>query len=163
MTHSHGAGGEHAHEALAFTTWLDFELAARQAEAIAAAMGRKRPGLRTIFQTNYAALAKDLSALDRDIQAIVSKHSSTPLMVSHPVYDYFAGRYGLNIRSVHWEPDEVPGDDQWVELKNILRTHPAQWMIWEGEPVSESVERLMSMGVSSIVFDPCGNVPNAFP
>ena len=56
MTHSHGAEGEHAHEALAFTTWLDFELAARQAEAIAAAMGRKRPELQKTFQNNYKAL-----------------------------------------------------------------------------------------------------------
>ena len=35
MTHSHGAEGEHAHEGLAFTTWLDLSLAAKQAEAIA--------------------------------------------------------------------------------------------------------------------------------
>ena len=39
MTHSHGTEGEHAHESLAFTTWLDLELAARQAKAIASAMG----------------------------------------------------------------------------------------------------------------------------
>ena len=39
VTHSHGPKGEHAHEALAFTTWLDFALAARQAEAIAVALG----------------------------------------------------------------------------------------------------------------------------
>lgn len=45
MTHSHGAEGKHAHESLAFTTWLDFTLAARQAEAIADVMGRKRPEL----------------------------------------------------------------------------------------------------------------------
>ncbi len=35
LTHSHGSEGEHAHESLAFTTWIDFILAARQAKAIA--------------------------------------------------------------------------------------------------------------------------------
>ena len=32
VTHSHGPGGEHAHEALAFTTWLDPMLAAARSE-----------------------------------------------------------------------------------------------------------------------------------
>ncbi|MGD2013191.1 MAG: zinc ABC transporter substrate-binding protein [Desulfobacterales bacterium] len=73
MTHSHGVEGQHAHEALAFTTWLDLTLAARQAEAVAAAMGRKRPELQKTFQNNFKALAKDLNALDQDIQAIVSQ------------------------------------------------------------------------------------------
>jgi zinc transport system substrate-binding protein len=159
MTHSHGAEGKHAHESLAFTTWLDFELAARQAEAIAAAMGRKRPELDDTFQMNYKALAEDLKRLDRDIQAVVSKNTATPLTVSHPVYDFFARRYGLNIVSVHWEPDQVPSDSQLREFKGILKQHPARWMIWEGEPVQASVDKLKTLGADSLVFDPCGNVP----
>ena len=160
MTHSHGGEGEHAHEALAFTTWLDFELAARQAEAIAAAMGRKRTELRDTFQMNYKALAEDLKALDREIQAIASKNTAAPLIVSHPVYDYFARRYGINIVSVHWEPDQVPRDDQLREFKQILKQHPAKWMIWEGQPVQAAVDELKAFGVDSLVFDPCGNVPD---
>ena len=159
LTHSHGAAGEHAHEALAFTTWLDFELAARQAEAIAVAMGRKKPDLRDTFQINFKALVKDLKTLDQDIQAIVAKKPSLPLIVSHPVYDYFTKRYGLNVISVHWEPDQVPSDSQLREFKEILKQHPARWMIWEGEPVQASVDKLKTLGVDSLVFDPCGNVP----
>jgi zinc transport system substrate-binding protein len=159
LTHSHGAAGEHAHEALAFTTWLDFELAARQAEAIAAAMGRKRPELKDTFQNNYKSLAADLRRLDQDIRAIVSKNPAKPLTVSHPVYDYFARRYGLNIVSLNWEPDQVPDDSQLRELKGILTRHQAQWMIWEGEPVKASVDKLKTFGVDSLVFDPCGNKP----
>ena len=159
LTHSHGAAGEHAHEALAFTIWLDFELAARQAEAIAVAMGRKKPDLRDTFQINFKALVKDLKTLDQDIQAIVAKKPSLPLIVSHPVYDYFTKRYGLNVISVHWEPDQVPSDSQLREFKEILKQHPARWMIWEGEPVQASVAKLKTLGVDSLVFDPCGNVP----
>ena len=33
VTHSHGPKGEHAHEDVAFTTWIDFNLAAKQARA----------------------------------------------------------------------------------------------------------------------------------
>jgi zinc transport system substrate-binding protein len=160
LTHSHGTEGKHAHESLAFTTWIDPELAAMQAEAIADALTRKNPTQRDAFQKNYRTLVKDLIALDRNIKAVVSKDPSRPLLVSHPVYDYFARRYGLNIKSVHWEPDEIPNNKQWVELRAILKGHPARWMIWEGEPIGESVERLKSIGVNSLVFDPCGNAPD---
>jgi zinc transport system substrate-binding protein len=160
VTHSHGPTGEHAHEGVAFTTWIDFDLAARQAEAIARALARKRPELRSTFQENLAALQKDLMTFDLKIREIVSKNQSQPLVASHPVYDYLARRYGLNIKSVHWEPDEIPGSRQWAELNVILKDHPARWMIWEGKPIAEPVEKLKSAGIDSLVFDPCGNTPD---
>ena len=159
-THSHGAEGKHAHESLAFTTWLDLTLAAQQAEAICDALIRKRPILQKTFQTNCASLKKELKALDQDIQTIVSRNLTMPLMVSHPVYDYFAKRYRLNIMSVHWEPDQAPSDEQWLELKRILKHHPAKWMIWEGDPDQETVRNLDAMKINCLVFDPCGNVPD---
>jgi len=158
-THTHGPTGEHAHEGAAFTTWLDFELAARQAKEIASALSRKRPTLRDLFQSNYAALAKDLAKLDREIKQIVAKTPELPLLASHPVYDYLSRRYGLNIKSVHWEPDQVPGRNQWGELQVVLKGHPAQWMIWEGEPLLATVEILKSNGIRSAVFNPSVNAP----
>jgi zinc transport system substrate-binding protein len=158
-THSHGSEGEHAHESLAFTTWIDFSYAAKQAKAIAEALSRKRTDLRQIFQKNYAALEKDLIALDKTIKEVVSNNRARPLVVSHPVYDYFAHGYGLNIRSVHWEPDDILTNEQMMELNSILKEHPAKWMIWEGEPVQASVDKLKTLGIDSLVFDPCGNVP----
>jgi zinc transport system substrate-binding protein len=159
-THSHGSEGEHAHESLAFTTWIDFSFAAKQAKAIAEALSRKRTDLRQIFQKNYAALEKDLIALDKTIKEVVSNNHARPLVVSHPVYDYFARRYGLNIKSVHWEPDDLLTNEQMMGLKSILKEYPAKWMIWEGNPMKQSVERLKAIGIDSLVFDPCGNTPD---
>jgi zinc transport system substrate-binding protein len=90
VTHTHGPKGKHAHEGIAFTTWLDLELAAGQAKAIAEALGRKMPGLKKVFQKNFAALEKDLLALDRQLQEIVANNRKQPLVASHPVYQYFA-------------------------------------------------------------------------
>ena len=160
LSHSHGAEGEHAHEALAFTTWIDFSLAARQAKAIELSLGRKRPELKNTFQKNYQKLEQDLLKLDQDLKALISKDPSQPFVASHPVYDYFARRYGLNIKSVHWEPDETPTNGQILELNRILKEHPAKWMIWEGKPKKESVEGLQDIGMNSLVFDPCGNTPD---
>ncbi|MGW8323006.1 MAG: metal ABC transporter substrate-binding protein [Thermodesulfobacteriota bacterium] len=160
VTHSHGAGGEHAHEGYAFTTWIDFDLAVKQAGAIGNALGQMKPGLLDEFQSNYAMLARDLKDIDKSIREIVSKNPSQPLIGSHPVYQYFCRRYDLNMKSVHWEPDEIPSGEQWEELKGILANHPARWMIWEGDPVEASVKKLESMGVRSLTFEPCGNEPD---
>lgn len=106
-----GAEDEHAHEGLAFTTWLDFEIAAEQARAVTRAPIRKQPQLKAIFETSCGSLEKDLLQLDASIKDMVSRKPSTPLVVSHPAYDYFTQRNGLNTRSVHWEPDRMPTAD----------------------------------------------------
>lgn len=158
-THTHGPEGKHAHESLAFTTWLDFDLAAEQARAITRAFGRKMPSKKDVFDRNYAALEKELAGLDERIRDMAAANSSQALIASHPVYQYLARRYGLNVRSVHWEPDEAPGLEQWSALRALLKEHPAQWMIWEGEPGPKVVAELEKIGVKSLVFDPAGNVP----
>jgi zinc transport system substrate-binding protein len=158
-THTHGPEGKHAHESLAFTTWLDFALAAEQARAITDAFGRKTPSKKDVFEKNYAALEQELAELDRRVREMAAADPSRPLIASHPVYQYLARRNGLNIRSVHWEPDEVPGPEEWSELRALLREHPAKWMIWEGEPSVEVAAALDTMGVGSLVFDPASNAP----
>ncbi len=158
-THSHGAAGQHAHENLAFTTWIDFSLATAQARAVAAAFTRKRPRFKADFEAGYGRLAQDLADLDRHIEKTVAGHQATPLIVSHPVYDYLVQRYGLNARSVHWEPDQRPMPGQIIELEKMLADHPAKWMVWEGKPLPAAVQLLVDLGVGSVVFDPCGNVP----
>ncbi|MFC1833948.1 metal ABC transporter substrate-binding protein [Thermodesulfobacteriota bacterium] len=160
VTHSHGPEGQHEHRGIAFTTWLDFDLAAKQADAIFAAMVSKQPELKATFQENYVGLRKDLEALERGVQAVVAKAPSRPLIASHPVYQYLAARYGINVKSLHWEPDQVPGEEEWQQLKDLLKDHPARWMIWEGKPVQETLDKLKSLGIASVVFDPCSNAPS---
>ncbi len=82
-----------------------------------------------------------------------------PLVFSHPVFQYLTRAYELNGRSVHWEPDEVPGDDQWLELFELLSARNAALMIWEDEPLPDTVSRLERMGIESLVLRPCGNRP----
>ena len=160
-THSHGPEGEHAHEGLAFTTWLDFDLSAAQALAVTVALTRSQPQFKADFEAGYLALEKDLMELDRQMKAIVARNPTLPIVVSHPVYDYLAHRYSLNARAVHWEPDQVPTAEQMKELKVLLKEHPAKWMIWESEAVPGAVQALAEIGMGSVVFNPCGNVPES--
>ncbi len=159
VAHTHGPTGKHAHEGFAFTTWLDFDLAAKQARAVANAVAKKWPRQRETFERNLAALEKDILSLDRAMKKIASRIKKLPLIASHPVYGYLARRYQFNIESLHWEPDQMPGKGEWAELKKLLKQHPAEWMIWEGKPLPESVKNLDSLGVKSIIFHPSANVP----
>ena len=159
VTHSHGPEGEHAHTGIAFTTWLNFDHAIAQADAIRAALSQMRPDLAVAFQANFESLKQDLQELDTQLQAIVSANPDILLAASHPVYNYLAQRYGLNLKSVLWETDVVPNEVQWRDLEKMLKDHPARWMIWEGDPNGESVARLEAIGIQSIVFDSAENTP----
>jgi zinc transport system substrate-binding protein len=159
LTHSHGPGGMHSHDGLANTTWLDFEQAGKQAEAVAQAMVRKRPELQAVFLENLKPLQADLAELDRQLKA--AAQPGRPLLGSHPVYQYLARRYGLDLKAVHWEPDELPAPAEWDGLRKILAGHPAKAMIWEARPAGEIAAKLKAMGVDSQVFDPAANRPES--
>ena len=159
VTHRHGPAGEHSHTGTAFTTWLDFYQAVQQAEAIAEALSRKQPEHKSEFEKNLAALRKDLMALDLEIQQSVATKPRQRLFASHPIYHYLARRYELHIEDMVWEPDDMPNDQQWQQLWLVQEGFPADWMLWEKQPLSEIVQQLDSMGIGIAVFDPCANRP----
>ena len=143
----------------AFTTWLDFSQAAEQARAVMQALSRKLPQHAAKFEQSYSALERELLVLDAEIEALVERNPGLSFLASHPVYQYFARRYGIKLESVLWEPGVFPDEQQWGELTRLLDAYPAKWMIWEGEPNPTTVRRLESMGVNNLIFDPCANVP----
>lgn len=155
VTHSHGPGGDHSLGATAFTTWLDFSQAALQAEAIYQALTRKIPGKKDIFLKNFKALQKDLLALDEQMLTLSGKKKGISLFASHPIYQYMARRYNLNLKMVLWEPDEDPGNNEWQDLQELSQTHHADWMIWEAEPLPELSNKLQTMNIRGQVFSPC--------
>lgn len=157
--HKHGTGGEHSHSGTAFTTWLDFSQAAEQAETIYKALSKKSPKAASGMVANFVSLKESLTELDEQLLNFGESLQAKPLLGSHPVYQYFKRRYQFNLQSVHWEPEEAPSEEQWNLLKDILKSHPAKWMLWEGQPMQETVEKLEELGVKSIVFSPCANQP----
>ena len=105
-------------------------------------------------------MKNDLIKVDNSLKDIFAKYSDKPLIASHPVYQYLQRRYQLNLKSVHWEPDEYPNPEKWLELAKILKEHPASLMIWEDEPLPVVTQKLQEMEIKSVVFNPCGNVPD---
>ena len=159
VTHSHGADGDHSHGGKAFTTWLDFSQAAQQAEAIYKSLIRKLPGHKDILLQNFNVLQAELMLLDKQMLALSAKRPELPLFASHPIYQYMARRYKMNIKMLMWEPDTDPGNAEWNRLKELNKSHAAKWMIWEGEALPQSHENLQALGIQGVVFSPCFAAP----
>jgi zinc transport system substrate-binding protein len=159
ITHQHGPTGEHSHSGIAFTTWLDPTIAIEQALAIKDAFCRLLPDHQVMIETRFEELSEDLRGVDSQLEQLFADNKQQPVLFSHPVYQYFIRRYGLNARSVHWEPNVLPDDGAWTELKSLVSDHRAQLLIWEGPPMQQSINKLKVMGIDSEVFQPCGNVP----
>ncbi len=160
ISHSHGDEGEHEHAGTAFTLWLDMSLAVEQTRVVAAALSARWPSRAAEIEQAYASLKRDLLAIDEEIRSVVQAAPDRPVLFSHPVYQYLERAYGLNGKSLHWEPHEMPSAEQWAEAETLVSDHPAPWMIWEAEPSAEIVARLETRGIRSIVFDPCAGPPS---
>jgi zinc transport system substrate-binding protein len=160
VTHSHGPGGEHSHASVMFTTWLDFSQAVEQAEAVKDALIAARLGPQEELVRNYESLRRDLIALDMAVAEITKGFEGQPLFTSHPVYDYLARRYKLNIKSLFLDANGRPDDILWEAVEYFRRDHPASWVIWESRPRQEMAEFLEARGIRSLVFDPCSSRPD---
>lgn len=158
-SHSHGAAGEHQHGEVAFTTWLDPQHAIRQAAAIRDALVRVRPEAEAVFQQRFASLQHDLQALDERLASAFDAYKEQPLLFSHPVYQYLIRRYGIDGYELHWEPDSMPGAEEWRTFDNLLDEFPARWMLWEGAPESDIAAALEQRGIKTLVFEPGANKP----
>ena len=161
IEHAHGPGGAHSHGAMAYTTWLDPNLAIQQARAVADAFARARPAQQAVFRERMAGLEADLRALDRRLEAVTSAVGHMPILFSHPVYDYLERRYGLNGRSLHWERGVPPDEAGWRALSALLEEHPARLLVWEAPAAPETLLRLATLEIRSTVFEPAGNRPRA--
>lgn len=155
--HSHGPEGEHSHAGYAFTTWLDMKNAEKQAETVYQALSDLLPEEKAYFESNFNEVRSKIQQYDDQLTELLVGDEDLELFASHPVYQYLAKGYAVDIVSYHWEPDQMPSDAEWKEFEHELDHHSARIMLWEDEPLPEFREKLEGMGVSVIVFNPGGN------
>jgi len=159
VIHQHGPAGQHSHTGTAFTTWLDPTLAVEQARAISGRLSELAPEQQETFELNLGRLETRLMELDAALEDAFAALGGQPLIFSHPVYQYLQRRYGINGRSLHWEPDAEPGARDWIEFSNLRSGHPASLLLWEDQPLEATVQELTRGGITSVVFRPVANRP----
>ncbi len=156
--HQHGDGVAHSHGGTAMTTWLDFALAAKQAESIAERFIEEAPGDEAAIKERLAALKEDLKELDDRMNAVAGAWGDKELIIaSHPVYQYLAKAYGFTLESMEWEWNTPLGDQETAKLKALIDQHQASWMMWESNPTKDSQARIRQLGLEILVVSPCGN------
>lgn len=158
ITHSHGDEGAHAHDAVANTTWLDFEFARLQAGEVAKAIIRKDPALKETVEAQLVTLQTDLHNLHERTLDVVATLPA-PAIASHPRYEYFARAYDIEITALHWEAEDVPDADALAELDAIIADTQAKLFIWELQPNPEAEKLVAARGLVQVVFNPGDNTP----
>lgn len=123
-----GHGDEHAdghgHGLLDPHIWLDADLSAAAARAIASVLGELRPDLREMFAANAEAYAARLAEVDTEVRARLANlpPARRYLVTFHDAYGYFARRYNLDVVGFVVEnPDEEPSASRVAELIGRIR------------------------------------------
>ena len=156
ITHSHGPSGSHSHEGIDGHTWLDPINAKIQAGEIKTALARQYPEHAEAFEEGYAALVRDLDALDARLKVLSEKLGDELLLCSHPAYNYVARRYGWQLKTYLLDPEEMPDDATFAEMKSYLEQQPARLMLWEAQPTEEIAQRMTDeLGLQNVVYSPC--------
>lgn len=156
VTHSHGKSTEHSHEGIDGHTWLDPNNAKIQAEEIRKAIVTMLPEFEQEFQANYDALAADLDDLDQALKALSKTLGKTHLFTSHPAYNYLARRYEWQITHLNLDPDVMPDDETFAQIRQKLNKKPTRVLLWERQPRKEIAERFASeLKLTSVEFSPC--------
>ncbi len=79
-----------------------------------------------------------------------------PLLASYPACNSIARRYGWNLESLNLDPEEMLSDKTIMGIKEMLKTHPAKYLIWEAYPAEAIAQRMKDeLGLTSIEFSSC--------
>ncbi len=157
--HSHGNDPAHTHEGIAPHVWMDFSLAAKQAEVISAALKRAAPGAAPSFTVNLTVLQAELAALDAEAKALGAAVTGPTVLVWQPGYEYFGRAYGLTLVETTFDAMAQATPEQLAAFDATLAETDAQIMLWQSPPPAETAAAIAERGVSIVVFDNGANPP----
>ena len=124
VVHSHGPEGEHSHAGLVSETWLDPDLAIRQARAVYDALCGVIPDQETAMEARFLDLQRELKDLAEELDDTL-KQTSVRWLSAKPRFHYLLARYEAEIEVLHWEDGETIEASQWESLESLLAGEPA--------------------------------------
>jgi len=66
----------------------------------------------------------------------------------------------LNLKNVHWEPGEVPSDEEWRKFEKLYHEHPGRIMIMGEDPL-QRLRKDWEDGYRAGAFETCASEPKA--
>jgi zinc transport system substrate-binding protein len=164
-THSHGPAGKHSHEGIDGHTWLDPVMALAQAQAVRDGLKRAYPESAAEFDAGFAALAKDLNALDESLRELSGEMGGVTVIATHPAYNYLARRYEWNLVNVTIDPgspieDSVVGEALGKLEQAGFASGQGRVVLWEVETSEANQAKLAEgLGAQSMVWSPIETQP----
>ena len=134
--------------------------ALHQATQIHTAMAKHFPEHKATFDSGFAALKGQLSKLDGELQEISKELGQTPILCSHPAYNYVGKRYNWNLRNLDLDPETELTAEQLQQIRTIRKDHPARILLWEGTPSEAVARQTEALGLRNAVFSPCEAKPS---
>lgn len=113
--HSHGPSGNHSHETILGTVWLDPLHAISQAEVITDALVESFPQYESAFKSNLNALTEELLSLHQQLKQI--DLSGFKIIAPLNPYGYLAKRYDWDHSDIGKSPEDWP-----MELHSLKLT-----------------------------------------
>jgi len=152
--HADHHGGEDAAPAGDPHVWTSPVLAAQIAAAIRDMLVRLDPAHAETYDRGYLDLARELEALDRDLDALLKDLPERKFMVFHPAWGYFAQRYGLEQVPIEYEGKE-PGPRSLATLTDQAKRAGIKVIFVQPQFSSRSAEQVArAIGGRVVTVDP---------
>jgi zinc transport system substrate-binding protein len=138
--------------------WLDPENAKAMVADIAARLTAVDPDRAQTYRTNAARIARQLSALDRELAETLTPLQDKPYIVFHDAYQYLEARYGLtSVGSMTDNAEQGPGAGRLSRIRERLGISGALCVFAEPQFEPDLVDTLVSgTGAQAAVLDPLG-------
>lgn len=159
VVHSHGTGGAHSHAGTVAFFWLDPDLMARQADAIAQKLIVLLPQEKAKIIANLKNLQNSLVPLSQKLDQIRIDYPGLHWFSQRPVYQYLARRTDGTVHHLHWKKNTEPDESAWTKLKTMREQQNIDLMFWEQRPKEKVLTELQRRGVASFVLDPLAVKP----
>ncbi|MBT8496454.1 MAG: metal ABC transporter substrate-binding protein [Deltaproteobacteria bacterium] len=140
--------------------WLSVPLAMEMVDVITAELSSAYPSHKQTFETNAAALKKELAALHYEIKDETAKFKRKQLVTFHGSFGYFASEYGLDIVAViEPYPGKKPSAAYLKEVLSTVAKTDVKALYTEPQLASRPAEVLANEAKLELhVLDPVGGL-----
>lgn len=146
--HDHGGYDPHV--------WLNPLNLMQIGEEVAKTLGQLDPANAEAYQTNAAALAKDLNALDDQFASGLANCRTDTFITNHAAFGYLADAYHLHQVGISGlSTEEEPSPARIAEVQQIAKEHQLTTIFYEAAVSPKVAESIAAdLGLTTDVLDP---------
>ena len=159
IAHQHGPEGEKTETETAYSTWVNPDLAIRQARTITDNLIALAPAHEEECEANFLLLEEQLKVLEQLLIERSAFLRDGDLIAAQPVYQYLAQATGAKFRNLNWPLKGAISTQQWAQLDALLEKQKTQGVLWSGELDKQTAQAFQRRGLHVIRFDTLASAP----